>query len=39
MRKSEGQVKGDDLRASKGIGPKRMEKMRKCLTVGKTVAK
>jgi competence ComEA-like helix-hairpin-helix protein len=39
MRKSCGQVKsGDDLRAIKGIGPKRMEKMRKYLTVGKTVA-
>jgi len=39
MSKSYGQVKSvDDLRAIKGIGPKRMEKMRKYLTVGKTVA-
>ena len=39
MRKSYGQVKSvDDLRAIKGVGPKRMDKMRKYLTVGKTVA-
>src|SRR5258708_7260611 len=39
MRKSYGQFKSvHDLRAIKGIGPKRMEKMRKYLTVGKTVA-
>jgi competence protein ComEA len=39
MRKSYGQFKSvDDLRAIKGIGPKRMEKMRKYLSVGKTVA-
>ena len=38
MRKSYGQVKSvDDLRAIKGIVPKRMEKMRKYLSVGKTV--
>lgn len=36
MRKSYGPFKTvDDLRAIKGIGPKRMEKMRKYLTVGK----
>jgi len=36
MRKSYGQFKSvDDLRAIKGIGPKRMEKMRKYVTVGK----
>jgi hypothetical protein len=36
MRKSYGPFKSvDDLRAIKGIGPKRMEKMRKYLTVGK----
>ena len=39
MRKSYGQFKSvDDLRAIKGIGPKRMEKMRKYVTVGKSVA-
>lgn len=37
MRKSYGAFKGvDDLRAIRGIGPKRLEKMRKYLTVGKT---
>jgi comEA protein len=37
MRKSYGTFKSvDDLRAIKGIGPKRMEKMRKYLTVGKS---
>jgi competence ComEA-like helix-hairpin-helix protein len=36
MRKSYGPFKSvDDLRAIKGIGPKRLEKMRKYLTVGK----
>lgn len=36
MRKSYGPFKSvDDLRAIKGIGPKRIEKMRKYLTVGK----
>ncbi|HTQ63130.1 MAG TPA: helix-hairpin-helix domain-containing protein [Candidatus Solibacter sp.] len=39
MRKSYGPFKSvDDLRAIKGIGPKRLEKMRKYLTVGKTSA-
>lgn len=39
MRKSYGQFKSvDDLRAIKGIGPKRLEKMRKYVTVGKSVA-
>ena len=39
MRKSYGAFKSvDDLRAIKGIGPKRMEKMRKYITVGKPVA-
>src|SRR5438552_591393 len=39
MRKSYGAFKSvDDLRAIKGIGPKRMEKMRKYITVGKHVA-
>jgi len=39
MRKSYGAFKSvDDLRAIKGIGPKRMEKMRKYLTVGKPAA-
>jgi competence ComEA-like helix-hairpin-helix protein len=39
MRKSCGHFKiVDDLRAIKGIGPKRMEKMRKYITVGKSVA-
>jgi competence ComEA-like helix-hairpin-helix protein len=37
MRKAYGAFKSvDDLRAIKGIGPKRLEKMRKYLTVGKT---
>jgi comEA protein len=37
MRKSYGAFKSvDDLRAVRGIGPKRLEKMRKYLTVGKT---
>jgi len=37
MRKSYGAFKSvDDLLAIKGIGPKRLEKMRKYLTVGKT---
>jgi comEA protein len=36
MRKSYGAFKSvDDLRAARGIGPKRLEKMRKYLTVGK----
>ncbi len=36
MRKSYGAFKGvDDLLAIKGIGPKRLDKMRKYLTVGK----
>jgi len=36
MRKSYGPFKSvDDLRVIKGIGPKRLEKMRKYLTVGK----
>ena len=36
MRKSYGAFKTvDDLRAIKGIGPKRMEKMRKYITVGR----
>ena len=39
MRKSYGPFKSvDDLRAIKGIGPKRMDKMRKYLTVGKAPA-
>ena len=39
MRKSYGQFKSvDELRAIKGIRPKRMEKMRKHITVGKPVA-
>jgi len=39
MRKSYGAFKSvDDLRAIKGIGPKRMEKMRKYVTVGKPAA-
>ncbi len=38
MRKSYGPFKSvDDLRAIKGIGPKRLEKIRKYLTVGKSV--
>lgn len=40
MRKSYGPFKSvDDLRAIKGIGPKRIEKMRKYLTVGRTSPK
>jgi len=40
MRKSYGAFKSvDDLRAIKGIGPKRLEKMRKYLTVGKPMPK
>ncbi|MBS1839219.1 MAG: helix-hairpin-helix domain-containing protein [Acidobacteria bacterium] len=40
MRKSYGPFKSvDDLRAIKGIGPKRLEKMRKYLTVGKPATK
>ena len=40
MRKSYGSFKTvDDLRAIKGIGPKRLEKMRKYLTVGKPATK
>ena len=40
MRKSYGSFKSvDDLRAIKGIGPKRLEKMRKYLTVGKSATK
>jgi len=39
MRKAYGPFKSvDDVRAIKGIGPKRLEKMRKYLTVGKTPA-
>ena len=39
MRKSYGAFKSvDDLLAIRGIGPKRLEKMRKFLTVGKAVA-
>lgn len=39
MRKSYGVFKSvDDLLAIRGIGPKRLEKMRKYLTVGKTQA-
>jgi len=39
MRKSYGPFKSvDDLRAVRGIGPKRIEKMRKYLTVGKAAA-
>ncbi len=39
MRKSYGPFKSvDDLRAIKGIGPKRLEKMRKYLTVGKSTS-
>src|SRR5271168_4363141 len=39
MRKSYGAFKSvDDLRAVRGIGPKRLEKMRKYLTVGKAVS-
>ncbi|HLK05797.1 MAG TPA: helix-hairpin-helix domain-containing protein [Candidatus Acidoferrum sp.] len=40
MRKSYGAFQSvDDLRAIKGIGPKRIEKMRKYLTVAKPSAK
>ena len=40
MRKSFGPFKSvDDLRAIKGIGPKRLEKMRKYLTVEKSAPK
>lgn len=40
MRKSYGPFKNvDDLRAIKGIGPRRLDKMRKYLTVGKVAAK
>jgi comEA protein len=39
MRKSYGAFKSvDDLRAVRGIGPKRLEKMRKYLTVGKAAS-
>jgi len=39
MRKSYGSFKSvNDLAAIRGIGPKRLEKMRKYLTVGKTAA-
>jgi competence ComEA-like helix-hairpin-helix protein len=39
MRKSNGAFKSvDDLLAIRGLGPKRLEKMRKYLTVGKAVA-
>jgi competence ComEA-like helix-hairpin-helix protein len=39
MRKSCGAFKSvDDLRAVRGIGPKRLEKMRKYLTVGKVAS-
>ena len=39
MRKSYGPFKSvDDLRAIRGIGPKRLEKMRKYLTVGKSAS-
>jgi competence ComEA-like helix-hairpin-helix protein len=39
MRKSYGPFKSvDDLLAIRGLGPKRLEKMRKYLTVGKTAA-
>jgi competence protein ComEA len=39
MRKSYGAFKSvDDLSAIRGIGPKRLEKMRKYLTVGKAAA-
>src|SRR5881628_3704767 len=40
MRKSYGAFKSvDDLLAIRGLGPKRLEKMRKYLTVGKAVLK
>ncbi len=39
MRRSYGAFKSvDDLRAVRGIGPKRLEKMRKYLTVGKAAS-
>ena len=39
MRKSYGAFKSvDDLRAVRGIGPKRLEKMRKYLTVGRVAS-
>ena len=39
MRKNYGAFKSvDDLLAIKGLGPKRIEKMRKYLTVGKTTS-
>jgi competence protein ComEA len=39
MRKSYGAFKSvDDLLAIRGLGPKRLEKMRKYLTIGKPVA-
>lgn len=39
MRKSYGPFKSvDDLLAIRGLGPKRLEKMRKCLTTGKSTA-
>jgi len=39
MRKSYGSFKSvDDLLAIRGLGPKRLDKMRKYLTVGKSVA-
>jgi comEA protein len=39
MRKSYGPFKSvDDLRAIRGIGPKRLEKMRKYLTVGRVAS-
>jgi hypothetical protein len=39
MRKSYGAFKSvDDLSAIRGIGPKRLEKMRKYLTVGKATS-
>jgi competence protein ComEA len=39
MRKSYGAFKSvDDLSAIRGIGPKRLEKMRKCRTVGKATS-
>jgi len=39
MRKSYGSFKSvDDLRAIKGIGPKRLEKMRKYITVGRAAS-
>ena len=39
MRRSHGQFKSvDDLRAIKGLGPERLETMRKYVTVGKSLA-